>query len=219
MIVDCAIYMDDRRSAPRSLEGTHNACHNRSRFAWTGPYEPTEEEFVSVTSEFELHQLAVEDAVKAHQRPKIEHYGEAIFVMLKPARYLEESKTVEFDVLPAVFGANFLITVRLGEDGDREPERQGQEVSAWTAILVVPTIIMGFYGMNFERMPELTWTSGYLFALTLMAVLSVLLYGGFKRSGWLLIVALRGVARGHHPGAAASASLVDTSSRVRSWRE
>jgi magnesium transporter len=60
-----------------------------------------------------------------------------------------------------------------------------KKVSAWAAILVVPTIITGIYGMNFERMPELAWTSGYPFALTLMVVLSVLLYGGFKRSGWL----------------------------------
>jgi len=85
MIVDSAIYVDGRRSAPRSLEGTHDACHDRGGFAWIGLYEPTEEEFASVTGEFELHSLAVEDAVKAHQRPKVEHYGDAIFVVLKSA--------------------------------------------------------------------------------------------------------------------------------------
>jgi magnesium transporter len=60
-----------------------------------------------------------------------------------------------------------------------------KKISAWAAILVVPTIITGIYGMNFQYMPELAWTSGYPFALVLMVVLSVLLYGGFKRSGWL----------------------------------
>src|SRR5215207_3128634 len=83
MIVDSAICVDGRRSAPRSLEGTHDACHDRGGFAWIGLYEPTEEEFASVTGEFELHPLAVEDAIKAHQRPKVEHYGDAIFVVLK----------------------------------------------------------------------------------------------------------------------------------------
>lgn len=77
MIVDSAVYVDGRQSVSRSLEGTHDACHNRGGFAWIGLYEPTEEEFASVTSEFELHPLAVEDAVKAHQRPKVERYGDA----------------------------------------------------------------------------------------------------------------------------------------------
>jgi len=199
VIVDSATYMDGRRSAPRSLEGAHNARHDRSGFAWTGLFEPAEEDFVSVTSEFELHQLAVEDAVKAHQRPKIEPYSDAIFVVLESARYLEESKTVEFAELHVVLGADFLVTVRHGAACEREPEQRDQEASAWAAILVVPTIITGFYGMNCERMPELTWTTGHPLAPALMAVLSVLLYGGFKRSGWLLIVASRGVGRGTPP--------------------
>src|SRR5215210_2344907 len=115
MIVDSAIYVDGRRSASRSLEGTHDACHDRGGFAWIGLYEPTEEEFASVTGEFELHLLAVEGAVKAHQRPKVEHYGDAIFVVLKSARYLEDSKTVEFGEIHAFLGADFLVTVRHGE--------------------------------------------------------------------------------------------------------
>jgi magnesium transporter len=57
--------------------------------------------------------------------------------------------------------------------------------SAWAAIPMVPTIIAGTYGMNFEHMPELAWTFGYPPALVLIAVLSVLLYWDFERSGWL----------------------------------
>jgi magnesium transporter len=60
-----------------------------------------------------------------------------------------------------------------------------KKISTWAAILVVPTIITGIYGMNFEHMPELAWTFGYPLALVLIAALLVLLYGGFKRSGWL----------------------------------
>jgi magnesium transporter len=62
---------------------------------------------------------------------------------------------------------------------------QVQKISAWAAILVVPTIIAGIYGMNFRYMPELDWTFGYPYALGLMLVLCLLLYLGFKRSGWL----------------------------------
>ena len=83
--------------------------------AWIGLYKPSEEEFASVAEEFELHPLAVEDAVKAHQRPKIEHYGETLFVVLKTARYLDESETVEFGEVHVFVGPNFVVTVRHGE--------------------------------------------------------------------------------------------------------
>ncbi len=67
MIVDNAIYVDGRRSeSPDSLEQAHEACRERDGFAWIGLYEPNEEEFESVAGEFDLHELAVEDAVTAH---------------------------------------------------------------------------------------------------------------------------------------------------------
>jgi magnesium transporter len=115
VIVDGGIYVDGRRSAPCSLEGTHDACQDRGGFASIGLYEPIEEEFASVTSVFELHPLAAEDAVKAHQRPKVERYGDAIFVVLKSARYLDDSNTVEFGEIHAFVGADFIVTVRHGE--------------------------------------------------------------------------------------------------------
>ncbi|MDQ3636678.1 MAG: transporter, partial [Actinomycetota bacterium] len=86
MIVDNAIYVDGRRSeSPDSLEETYEACRERDGFAWIGLYEPSEEEFESVAGEFDLHELAVEDAITAHQRPKIERYGDSVFVVLKSA--------------------------------------------------------------------------------------------------------------------------------------
>ena len=116
MIVDNAIYVGGRRAAePSSLQETYEACRERHGLAWIGLYEPTEEEFASVTEEFGLHPLAVEDAIKAHQRAKIERYGETLFTVLKSARYLDESETVEFGEIHVFVGADFVVTVRHGE--------------------------------------------------------------------------------------------------------
>ncbi len=83
--------------------------------AWIGLYRPTEEEFASVAGEFGLHPLAVEDAIQAHQRPKLERYGETLFIVLRAARYLDESETVEFGELHVFVGADFVVAVRHGE--------------------------------------------------------------------------------------------------------
>ena len=284
-------------------------------------FEPSAEEFASVTREFELHHLAVEDAVEMHQRPKLEWYGDLLFVVLRSARYLDDWETVEFGEIHIFLGPDFVVTVRHGsasrmgdmherleEDpdllrkgppavlyavvdrvvDDYEPvleglendideiesqvsgenagvsrriyelsreviqfrravaplsgvlDRLGQDslpspdpeiyrylrdvhdhalrvgeqvnsfrellsnilnvnltlvsvdqndqtkkISAWAAVLVVPTIITGVYGMNFRIMPELSWSFGYPLALGLMVFISALLYLNFKRSGWL----------------------------------
>ena len=116
MIVDNAIYVDGRRAAePASLQETYEACRERHGLAWIGLYEPAEEEFSSVAEEFGLHPLAVEDAIKAHQRPKLERYDETLFVVLKAARYVDESETVEFGEIHAFVGTDFVVTVRHGE--------------------------------------------------------------------------------------------------------
>ncbi len=80
MIVDSAIYVDGRRSAPCPLDEIHRASRARGGFAYIGLYEPTREEFDSVAGEFGLHELAIKDAVKPHQRPKVERYGDTFFV-------------------------------------------------------------------------------------------------------------------------------------------
>jgi magnesium transporter len=115
MIVDSAIYVDGRRSGPYPLEEIHEARRERGGFAWIGLYEPTEEEFDSVASEFGLHELAVKEAIKPHQRPKIQRYGDSLFVVLKAARYLEEQETVEFGEIHTFLGPDFIVTVRHGE--------------------------------------------------------------------------------------------------------
>ena len=337
MIVDSAIYVDGKRTAePYSLRETYEACRQRRGLAWIGLYRPTEEEFSSVAKEFGLHELAVEDAIKAHQRPKLERYGDTLFVVLRAARYIDESETVEFGEIHVFVGTDFVVTVRHGEaphlrevrrqmEGQPELLRRGpaailypimdrvvddyepvvaglqndideietevfsgnagvsrriyelsreviefqravqplpgmlsaliadfedygvdpelqrylrdvqdhairvteqvagfrellqnilsvnlavvglqqneevkalseaaieqndqvKRISAWAAILFAPTLVGTVYGMNFEYMPELSWTLGYLFALMLMLAVSVSLYVVFKRRGWL----------------------------------
>jgi magnesium transporter len=337
MIVDSAIYVDGKRTAePPSLRETYEACRQRRGLAWIGLYRPTEEEFSSVAKEFGLHELAVEDAIKAHQRPKLERYGDTLFVVLRAARYIDESETVEFGEIHVFVGTDFVVTVRHGEaphlrevrsqmEGQPELLRRGpaailypimdrvvddyepvvaglqndideietevfsgnagvsrriyelsreviefqravqplpgmlsaliadfeaygvdpelqrylrdvqdhairvteqvagfrellqnilsvnlavvglqqneevkalseaaieqndqvKRISAWAAILFAPTLVGTVYGMNFQYMPELSWTLGYPFALMLMLAVSVSLYVVFKRRGWL----------------------------------
>src|SRR5918997_2940337 len=116
MIVDNAIYVDGRRAAePRSLQETYDACRDSRGFVWIGLHKPTEEEFASVAEEFGLHPLAIEDAVKAHQRPKIERYDGTLFVVLRPARYVDETESVEFGEVHVFVGEDFVVTVRHGE--------------------------------------------------------------------------------------------------------
>jgi magnesium transporter len=322
MIVDSAVYVDGKRVVvPDSLEGIYETYREKDGFAWIGLYEPTRDEFDSVAGEFGLHPLAVRDALRAHRRPKVERYGETLFVVIKAARYVEEKEVVEFGEVHAFVGPDFVVTVRYGEtnelqevrrslegrpdllrkgpyavlyaimdrtvddyvpvvdglandideievevfesqpdvsrriyelsrevirfhqatqplagtlesltqeetsDIDREVRRylrdvqdrvlrvtdqaqgfrellqnilsvnltlasvnqndQVKKISAWAAILIVPTLITGIYGMNFDFMPELHWAYGYPVALLLMLTISLILYWGFKRRGWL----------------------------------
>ena len=116
MIVDDAIYVDGRRAEePGSLQETYEAVRQRRGVACIGLYKPTEEEFGSVAREFGLHPLAVEDPSKAPLRPKLERYDGTLFLVLKAARYLDESETVQFGEVDAFVGENFVVSVLRGE--------------------------------------------------------------------------------------------------------
>ncbi|SEH78415.1 MULTISPECIES: magnesium and cobalt transport protein CorA [unclassified Leifsonia] len=337
-MVDSAIYADGIRVAsPATLAETYAALdRTRGGVAWIGLYRPSEHELMSLSEEFNLHPLAIEDAIVAHQRPKLERYDTVLFVVLKAANYLDAPEEVDFGELHVFVGPNFVITVRHSESPDLshvrqrmegEPEllalgpqailyaiidavvdaygpvvaglandideietqvfggdalvsrriyelsrevidfqrathplsavmialergsakygvtqelerrlrdvadhltqvnervdafryllrdiltvnstlvserqneemtrlahsshRQGEEVkkiSSWAAILFTPTLIAGIYGMNFRNMPELQWPLGYPLAVLAMVVFSGVLYGIFKRRGWL----------------------------------
>ena len=322
MIVDCAVYQDGRRrEGELALEDAYDAAGDPNAFVWIGLFEPTVEEFDAVRREFELHELAVEDAIDAHQRPKLEVYGDSLFLVLKTARWDDDRDEISFGEILVFVSDEFLITVRHGETDlhevrmrmeerpdllrggpgaslhaivdrvvdDYEPviqrldaairdaeeqvfspartneaeriyrlKRQAlaldgaiaplvepvaalasdrheqihedmrtyfrdvydhlarmaghvegfrelltnvltanltqvslgqnddvRKISAWAAIIAVPTLITGVYGMNFERMPELSWTIGYPGALVLMALVCVGLYRYFHKVGWL----------------------------------
>jgi magnesium transporter len=116
VIVDCAIYKGgERRVGDASLEQAYQASRSGEAFVWIGLHEPTAEEFDSIKREFDLHELAVEDAINAHQRPKLEVYGETIFVVLKTARYVDPEEVVQLGEILIFLGEGFIITVRHGE--------------------------------------------------------------------------------------------------------
>ncbi|HEV8648550.1 MAG TPA: magnesium/cobalt transporter CorA [Actinomycetes bacterium] len=321
VIVDCAVYENGvRRPGVVDLRDAYEAA-GKGAFVWIGLHQPTEEEFGSVRREFNLHPLAVEDAIKAHQRPKLEVYDDTLLLVLKPARYVDHEEVLDFGEILLFVGEGFVVSVRHGQtkalvevrsrleahpellgcgpsgvmyavldhvvdnyvpavegvDEDiREIEQQvfaGQggsaeriyklqrevleflrataplidplerlargrlphvdpemreyfrdvydhalrvveqvdgfqrllnnaleanatqvtlrqnedvrKISAWVAILAVPTMIAGIYGMNFEHMPKLRSTIGYPLVIGVMVLACSLLYRMFRRSGWL----------------------------------
>jgi magnesium transporter len=116
VIVDCAIYADGYRlPAEQPIEGAMAAARGAAGFVWIGLFEPTEDEFEAVREEFDLHELAVEDAIQAHQRPKLEVYDDTIFVVLKTARYVDSTEEVDFGEIQMFLGQQFVVVVRHGE--------------------------------------------------------------------------------------------------------
>lgn len=119
-MVDAAIYRDGcREASPRSLGDTFRAAKEiPDGMIWIGLYRPDERELQSLGVEFGLHDLAVEDAIQAHQRPKLERYGDKLFVVLRAARYLDDVEEVEFGELHLFIGTDFVITLRHSESPD-----------------------------------------------------------------------------------------------------
>ena len=115
MIVDCAVYESGTRVAAFSdLEKAARAAEEPDAFVWIGLFEPTVEEFDDVSRHFSLHPLAVEDAIHASQRPKLERYDETLFMVLRPARYVDSEEVIELSQLMIFVGPHFLVTVRHG---------------------------------------------------------------------------------------------------------
>ena len=128
-MVDSAIYADGVRVAsPATLAETYAALdRTRGGVAWIGLYRPSEHELMSLSEEFNLHPLAIEDAIVAHQRPKLERYDTVLFVVLKAANYLDAPEEVDFGELHVFVGPNFVITVRHSESPDLSHVRQRME--------------------------------------------------------------------------------------------
>ncbi|MEU2429524.1 magnesium and cobalt transport protein CorA [Streptomyces sp. NPDC007861] len=125
-VVDCAVYRDGKRVSDTACQTPHEAMlrvREGGGFAWIGLHEPTEEEFAGIAAEFGLHPLAVEDAVHAHQRPKLERYDDTLFTVFKTIHYVEHaaltatSEVVETGEVMCFTGPDFVITVRHGGQG------------------------------------------------------------------------------------------------------
>ena len=326
-VVDCAVYVDGVR-VPGRFTHERALAEVRRRdegFVWIGLHEPAEEQITGIADVFGLHELAVEDAVHAHQRPKLERYDDTLFMVLKTVRYCgaeDAQEVVETGEVMVFLGRDFVITVRHGNHSglarlrrelDEDPERlqlgpsavvhaitdhvvdhyldvtgrietdidemeaqvfaprspvsaeqiylmkrevlelrravtplatplrrlsEGyitlvpedvrsyfrdvedhlttvsehiasfdellstlidaalakitlqqntdmRKITAWAAIISIPTMIAGIYGMNFEDMPELHWRFGYPYAIGLMVAITIALYMYFRRRDWL----------------------------------
>ncbi|AJP01266.1 magnesium transporter CorA [Streptomyces cyaneogriseus subsp. noncyanogenus] len=140
MIVDCAIYRDGRRrEGPEDFSDALGEARAAGGFVWVGLHEPTAKEFDLVTQEFALHPLAVEDALKAHQRPKLEVYEDSLFMVVKPVVYDAAGDTVSSGEVMVFLGDAFVVTVRHGEGApltavrdrlEKEPELLGKGPTA-----------------------------------------------------------------------------------------
>ena len=118
-IVDNAVYVGGHRIRnPDSLEDTFELMREEHGMAWIGLYRPTREEVEAVAHEFGLHPLAVEDALSGHQRAKLERYDDGLFVVLRPARYLDADETVVFGELHVFVGPDFVVTIRHADSPD-----------------------------------------------------------------------------------------------------
>ncbi len=157
-VVDNAIYVDGRRAAvPESLDRTFEelrACSDQGHsFCWIGLLRPTPDEIQAVAQEFELHGLAVEDTVNAHQRPKLERYGDVLFVVLRPARYVDPVEVVEIGEIHLFLGPDFVITVRHAEEPDLKEVRKRLEADPrllddgpWAVLYAVLDKVVDDYG-------------------------------------------------------------------------
>jgi len=112
-IVNCVAYSGGQRMADVELENVHKVLKEKNQFVWIGLFEPSEAILEKVQHEFGLHDLAIEDAHNAHQRPKLEMYGESLFIVLRTVQ-MNAKKHAEFGETHIFVGPNFIVTVRHG---------------------------------------------------------------------------------------------------------
>jgi magnesium transporter len=142
-VVDAGIYTEGRRvHTPATVKDTAHHLRQQAQrarqaqrggaatMAWLGLYRPTDSQLNQVAEEFGLHEVALEDAIVAHQRPKLERYDETLFVVLRAATYLDEVEEVEFGEIHVFMGPDFVITVRHSETPDLGAVRTRMEANS-----------------------------------------------------------------------------------------
>jgi magnesium transporter len=131
MIVDSAHYKDGERQHEQALTPEQSADIRQragdGEFVWIGLHEPEEGDLERLQELFGLHELAVEDAHQAHQRPKMEDYGEDVFIVLKTAHYHEDEEEVHFGEIAMFAGRGYVITVRHGPGSELSSARERLE--------------------------------------------------------------------------------------------
>ena len=129
-LIDNGIYVKGHRTGnPETLDDTYELLREREGMAWIGLYRPDKAELQSVATEFSLHPLAIEDALLGHQRAKLERYGETLFVVLRPARYIDSEEVVEFGEVHLFIGPGCVVTVRHAENPDLASVRRRLEAT------------------------------------------------------------------------------------------
>ena len=130
MIVDCALYRDGQRTEVGShwRELRARAVH-AGDFVWIGLHEPSHEEINEVADVFGLHPLAVEDAVQAHQRPKLERFDDTVFLVLKTLWYVDAEDAVETGEIALFVGEDYVVSVRHGQGNELHSAREELEAS------------------------------------------------------------------------------------------
>jgi magnesium transporter len=154
VIVDCAHYHEGTRQheGKMDLDEAARCAADEEGFVWLGLFEPTRAELTDVGNRFGLHELALEDAGRPHQRPKIEDYEDSYFLVLKTARYDEEKEQVHFGEIEMFVGTRYVITVRHGEAGkltaartrvEKHPDllKLGPASAVWA---VLDTVVDGY---------------------------------------------------------------------------
>jgi len=129
VIVDCAHYEKGERQheGPIEIEEAAKLCGGSGNFAWVGLKEPTADELERVGNAFGLHELALEDVENAHQRPKLEDYGDSLFIVLRTARYDDAKEEVEFGEIHLFVGSDYVVAVRHGEASELTGARKRLE--------------------------------------------------------------------------------------------
>jgi magnesium transporter len=112
-VINCAAYCEGKRVANVEVNNVRNELQHKDRFVWIGLHEPSTEMLRKIQQEFALHDLAIEDAHRAHQRPKIEAYHDTLFIVLRTAQ-INHRQQIEFGETHFFLGANFIVTVRHG---------------------------------------------------------------------------------------------------------
>ena len=159
-IIDCGLYADGVRQDGNwgFAEALDEARRRRNAFVWLGLHEPSELEMTGIAEAYGLHELAVEDAVRAGQRPKLEQFGEVAFLVLRSTRYVphgpltESSEVVDTGYVMLFIGEHFVITVRHGDGARLTPVRSELEKKhdllrhgPWAVAYAVMDLVVDLY--------------------------------------------------------------------------